>query len=177
MSDEVKSACSAANLAAAILNENPNIIKAKFGLPLNGKQCLNCGNLIPYNHFYFCNRHCQSAYTKEHSWVMVSCSECGHLFPREIYKLKHSIGKDNQQYTFCNHRCQGKWAAKHYGFGVHRKFIGHGPIKYDWNQIWMWHKLTGYSGTRLSPHLGIQATAIDQILYKMRKALDKPRVV
>lgn len=127
MTDQiVKSPCGAADLLAAIFGEDPDVLRAKYHLPLKHVTLPKCP---------ICNKdvgkygQCHRAH-----YVTLACDECGELFERKekvvIWKYKCCYPKAplGYQHQFCNRQCLGRWAGKHYGWGFHPENTG-GRIK------------------------------------------------
>lgn len=68
-----------------------------------------------------CSRECYKRYSKDKYWTTKPCKNCGKDI--EFRKQLIELGREP---TYCSKRCQGKWIAKHYGFGARRENINTG---------------------------------------------------
>lgn len=113
---EVKSICGAVKFIAAVFRQDPEELKAKYGLPTKAKAkelkhtrvCQSCGNL-------FVNTQGDSKVCPDCRVVEVVCDECGRLFPRNQNDLLWRFQR-GYRHAFCNLRCFGAYIGKHYGF-------------------------------------------------------------
>ena len=113
------------------------------------------------------------AENKRLSQVTLICYVCEKEFTRSQKAVINNFKKRNQQHFFCSKSCQGIHVAEHYGFKAHPENSGGGIARlgkrqHSYETIWGWHKLTGYSGTRLSRHLGISSRYIDGVIHGLR---------
>ncbi|MDD5510830.1 MAG: hypothetical protein PHI12_08470 [Dehalococcoidales bacterium] len=160
MNNNVKSPCGAADLLAAVFGEDPDIIRAKYNLPLKYPKLPTCP---------ICGKNMTKAGCRHRHLIPVACDECGKITEwserKVINKLTHG-----QKIFFCNNTCFGRWAGKHYGFAVHPENTnGSSRRKHDYKAIWEKHLETGFGPSRLSRMLGIDIGVISYILIKMRK--------
>jgi len=68
-------------------------------------------------HSLFCSLKCVSDYHR----VDLVCEICGVVFKRRYGEIRsrYCEGRDTTDHIFCSKKCQGKWLATTYGFGVY----------------------------------------------------------
>lgn len=158
----VRSDCGAVSLLAAIFGEDPDKLKLRFGLPvkLRGRPqrfCESCGSLFS---FTSSSQLCSACRT-----IHLACAECGRLFSRRTKQVIYQFNKKGYQYTFCNRRCLGSYAARHYGFIAHPENAKKGKKrKYDWDQVIALARETGWGARRIGRQLGISSNHVVTIL-------------
>ncbi len=70
-----------------------------------------------HSYALFCSRECRYDYHR----VNLVCEVCGVVFSRRYASIRsrYCEGRDTTDHIFCSKRCQGKWLATTYGFGVY----------------------------------------------------------
>lgn len=166
----VESPCGAADLLAAVFGEDTNNLRKRFGLPQTGvhPSCQQCGK--PLSILIGKTGLC-SACIRENAWIEVACSECGTLKKRRASEIISHTSRQGYEHFFCNRKCRGRWAGKHYGFGAHpeNRMTLQEHRKYNYYLVWDIHLVTGYGALRLGAFLGIPRQSVDTILQKMRR--------
>jgi predicted nucleic acid-binding Zn ribbon protein len=73
--------------------------------------CRQCGKPCPGKRTTFCSNKCSFDY--HHVWL--TCDYCGKTFPRMVSLVllyPSRLAHNPQNYTFCNHSCQGKYFSE-----------------------------------------------------------------
>ena len=77
------------------------------------KKCRNCGKPAPEHKCYCCDD-CKKKYHE----AELTCSYCGRKFRTLKHDAESRTRKSKSGLLFCNKVCQGKYIAKHYGWGT-----------------------------------------------------------
>ena len=148
-----------------VTRERVRQILAKEGLPtakITG-YCRECGEPLTQKYQRYCPNKCFNIYRQRMKNILVSCSYCGNLFPRERSAINAMAARD-YQHAFCNHICHAKWISKN---RRSRKGIG---LKHNWDLIWKLDK-EGFTDKEIAERSGASKKVVGLILYTMRKRI------
>ena len=138
-------------------------------------QCLNCEQSFPlgrfrkerkydkYDHQLFCSISC----SKKYHTLTLTCETCGVIFQRGEPSVMNNVRGGYGNHFFCSKSCQGKWAAKNFGFVAHpengsRKYGEN--RKWDYKQIWELRS-QGLKLREIMDRLSIPQCSLNNILY------------
>lgn len=99
--------------------ENARQALSRCGLPTTtpnygysrDKLCI-CGKQISYSSTY-----CRQCWIKS-KYTELTCEVCGKLILRRLSLHRWRIAYRTYKHIWCSRKCQGKWLANNYGFGV-----------------------------------------------------------